>query len=48
VCYGATRGGTLEVSLQGSNAQLPISLITSLYCSILSCVLSCSFSLVML
>jgi hypothetical protein len=23
VCFGAARGGTLEVSLQGGNAQLP-------------------------
>jgi hypothetical protein len=34
LCFGATGRGTLEVSLQGGNAQLPSSLITLLCCSI--------------
>jgi hypothetical protein len=48
MCFSATGGETLEVSLQGGNAWLSCSLIMSLCCSILSCVVSHSFSLVML
>jgi hypothetical protein len=32
--FKASRVEVLAVLLQGSNAQLPISLVTSLYCSI--------------
>jgi hypothetical protein len=31
--FGVAKGGTLEVSLQGGNVWLPISLVTSLCCS---------------
>jgi hypothetical protein len=34
-CFGAARGGTLEISLQRGNAWLPISLDMSLCCSII-------------
>jgi hypothetical protein len=34
-CFGVAGGGTLEVSLQEGNARLPISLDTSLCCSII-------------
>jgi hypothetical protein len=41
--FRAAGGGTLEVSLQGGNARLPISLDTSLcYSIIVSYVASCS------
>jgi hypothetical protein len=33
--FGVVGEGTLEVSLQGVNAQFPISLVTSLCCSII-------------
>ena len=41
-CFSATRGGTLEVSLQEDNARLPSFLIRCYAARLLFCIVSCS------